>query len=104
MHLKRELLLSYDPPGSEVGSCQFDAVLHQLNQLDHINIINHKSSLTSHKELRKLFIQYLTDNPYVPDITSAQQIHMRNFVNDNNFDKYLKLMALPTTFGDNITI
>ena len=79
-------------------------MLHQLNQLDHVNIIKQKSSLTSHKELRKLVIQYLIDNPYVPEITSAQQILMRNFVNDNNFDEYLNLMALPTTFGDNITI
>ena len=43
-------------------------VLHQLNQLDHVNIIKHKSSLTSHKELKKLVIQYLTGNPYVPYI------------------------------------
>ena len=29
---------------------------------------------------------------------------MKNFVNDNNFDEYLKLMTLPKTYGDNITI
>ena len=29
---------------------------------------------------------------------------MKNFVNDNNFDGYLKLMTLSTTYGDNITI
>jgi len=77
--------IGYDPPGT--GSCQFEALAHQLVNLGH---------RISHTQLRREVVMSLQRNPY------QHGIHLHNFV--GKFTRYLLDMSHSGTYGDNITV
>ncbi|KAG1650241.1 OTU domain-containing protein [Nymphon striatum] len=85
-----ELFLSVqlDPAGD--GNCQFAALSDQLG-----NVGIFSSSAT----LREEIVNDLIDRPL-----NQAGVHLRNFVDNNDFDQYVYRMKRTGTYGDHITL
>ncbi|XP_078573125.1 caspase-2-like [Branchiostoma floridae x Branchiostoma japonicum] len=89
-HVAESLLTFRDEvPGD--GNCMFHAVADQLLRTEGRRI--------SHVELRKQVVDYLRQNPL-----NGVGDHLRNFVPDQNWERYLNTMSRDGTWGDHIVL
>jgi hypothetical protein len=80
--------IRFDPPGD--GNCQFGAITDQLSRF-----AIHRSPQT----LRSEITTDLRRNP-----VNRLGIHLSNFVDNNNFMRYLRQMQQDGNYGDHITL
>ncbi|XP_078703589.1 uncharacterized protein LOC144928780 [Branchiostoma floridae x Branchiostoma belcheri] len=73
------------------GNCLFHAVADQLFRTE--------GRRTSHVDLRRRAVNYLRKNPY-----NVRGDHLRAFVPDQNWDRYLDTMSRDGTWGDHIVL
>ncbi|XP_078703590.1 uncharacterized protein LOC144928781 [Branchiostoma floridae x Branchiostoma belcheri] len=73
------------------GNCLFHAVADQLFRTE--------GTRTSHVELRRQAVNYLREYPY-----NVRGDHLRAFVPDQNWDRYLDTMSRDGTWGDHIVL